>query len=437
MIKKDRLLKKRFLLIILFLFGINQFINNAEGKVVNNINISFDPNYLILLNASHNRWSGSRLNIGFEGNIINKSLSTADQNILDFKIYTGWMLFKSDAANIDLRLGYGINAGYFSSISDATLGYAPLLGTNMQVNLSVSLKLNSRLMGYFFQDGQTFLYLLGLSCKISDSKGLFFGYQGMYNLSSTQEISNNIDNGLCVGGLFYKIEPKDAKYDEIERQKRKKAKERKIWEQRKAGLEGKFFGSEKHWIFGLMIPCNAFGGDFTGFGYLYNAEEAILIPKLEPATGIGIVWGERRNVNTKGYSYELSFQESKHKGTWAGISLTDDVIYQKLSLDIKIYQRHLGTFFNIGYYIPWILVKDGAGVIATLEEGDATLSGYGFNVGLGKAFYPQDSLCIEINLLYQIAIYNKAKGVLGQYGDVIDPYEVNSLCPYIRINFLF
>jgi len=183
---------------------------------------------------------------------------------------------------------------------------------------------------------------------------------------------------------------------------------------------------------GITIPYNTISGDFDGNSLLASATEIIVIPKIESGMGFGALVGMR----FKKGALELSYQNSAHDATWLGAKGT--VAYNAIDIDFKIYpstESQIQPFLLFGMGIPWLVVHDGAATFSAV--GDATLRGFGFNIGGGVSYYFDPRICVNGGVIYRWINYSTATGVSGVTNTIQDGLGGSGLSFKFGVTFSF
>jgi hypothetical protein len=160
---------------------------------------------------------------------------------------------------------------------------------------------------------------------------------------------------------------------------------------------------------GLGIPYNTIGGDFDGTSGFTGANDAIIVPKIDGAFGYGMLAGYQAD---NGLAFELSYLASKHDAKWMGA--TGKVDYSVVNLDLKYSfntSQPTQPYLLGGINLDTLVVKDGSVNFTTLEVGDATYTGTGFNLGLGVDQYLNSHVSAGLGLTYRFVKYDRAEGV--------------------------
>lgn len=187
-------MKKCILMILLFS-------GNALAGNRLSVNISLGQPVFDIVNISHEKWSAKRLKIGLEGNYIYREIFTLPQDILDLKAYTGWLLVSNQDLTLDLRIGYSAQYAYYPLNSRSDYGYAPVIGTNIDLVLAPKWILQCGLMGSLFSDSIGIPYRIGVRHPVAN-KDAFVGLQGIFTLNYSNSFTTYLETGICAGISF-------------------------------------------------------------------------------------------------------------------------------------------------------------------------------------------------------------------------------------------
>ena len=157
------------------------------------------------------------------------------------------------------------------------------------------------------------------------------------------------------------------------------------------------------------------GGGFNGTDVLTDAEETIIIPKLQTASGFGIVFGRR----TGDLGIDITFQQTKHDAFWQGFveRSTNNVI----ELNVKYFMMRrsmVQPFLLLGLGGDWFTVPNGSA--SDTDVGDASYRGFTFTPGCGLAFYVVPRVSLSVSAGYRFMLLGMAKGVAGTFKNIED-----------------
>lgn len=174
------------------------------------------------------------------------------------------------------------------------------------------------------------------------------------------------------------------------------------------------------------------GGEFTGTNYsrVNNPYEIILIPAISQNFGFGILVGHREEA----YALEISYWLSNHTGSFGPVDLGsssgmssnfsetayDSLSYHAINIDFKRYfftKLQFQPFINFGASFPWMVVNNAA-ADSMGNIGSATLSGLGFNLGLGAEYYFSPNLSILGGAYQRWASFDQFKGFASQFNQI-------------------
>jgi hypothetical protein len=157
------------------------------------------------------------------------------------------------------------------------------------------------------------------------------------------------------------------------------------------------------------VPRFTFDGvTFDGSTYYQEigGEEIIILPRLEPQATIRGFVGFRA---TRG-SFEVSYERTKHAGTFMG--LTGEATVRALNFDERIYiltHGRVQPYGLLGFSLPSLTVREGS----FLEEqvGDGSFRGYGINIEPGVAVFPHPRVGVGVGYRYRVMWFDSAEGV--------------------------
>lgn len=160
---------------------------------------------------------------------------------------------------------------------------------------------------------------------------------------------------------------------------------------------------------GLGAAYNTIQGDFDGVSVLGGGTEEIILPDPDNAVGIDVLAGYGIS---DAWAIELNFMSSGHSGTWAGRN--GDVSYNSFSINGKysfLPEGSVQPYLLFGFSYNALLIKDGAIDIFFGQVADATLSGSGFNAGVGIDNYLSPKVSLTLGIMYRYVDYTEAEGV--------------------------
>ena len=175
--------------------------------------------------------------------------------------------------------------------------------------------------------------------------------------------------------------------------------------------------AKKGFYMGLGTAYNSILGDFNGTAVLRGESEVIILPDVNNAFGIDLRAGY--GINDQ-WAVELNLMSSEHSGTWEGIR--GNLSYVSFSVNGKYSFTSSSTtqpYLLFGLSGNTLLIKDGATDISTGEVSDATLSGPGFNFGVGVEDYFTPNVSFNVSIMYRYVDYTSASGV-NESGSIDD-----------------
>jgi hypothetical protein len=186
------------------------------------------------------------------------------------------------------------------------------------------------------------------------------------------------------------------------------------------------FGEELYYAktgiyMGLSLPYNTIGGDFNGDTALVGSSDIILIPSIDDGYGFGISLG----ITSGQFAGEISYLRTTHDASFQGAK--GDVEYNMVNLEGKYYflaHKRTQPYLLWDLSFPWLTIVDGSVTLppSPPSVGDATLTGIGFNLGTGIAYYLHPRVSINAGINYRLVWYTRAEGVVeeGKLEDSID-----------------
>jgi len=164
-------------------------------------------------------------------------------------------------------------------------------------------------------------------------------------------------------------------------------------------------------FYGVSAGINR-SGDFDGWGVV-NGTDYTLIPSIKRNVGIGVSTGYRSGE----YAAEVSYWHSQHVAQWTdGVNnFESHATYHAVNIDLKRYlfpRLKAQPFLVAGLAFPWMVVRDGTSSNPPdpTKVGDSTLSGMGFNAGLGMELYLNQKFSVFLSGVQRWTSYNHVKG---------------------------
>jgi len=157
-------------------------------------------------------------------------------------------------------------------------------------------------------------------------------------------------------------------------------------------------------------------GDLDGKMILGNLEKVFYIPKLSDGQGVSISYGRKRRRSL----WEVFYLRTSHDTIFQ--DKTSKSYYNAIGIDGKIFLiagSPFRPYLNIGFNVPWLIVKNGA----TLNESvkDAVYIGVGLNGGGGLLVHLNPKLFISAGVIYRIIGMLSTLGP-GKGRDFLDLY---------------
>jgi hypothetical protein len=174
------------------------------------------------------------------------------------------------------------------------------------------------------------------------------------------------------------------------------------------------FAKEGFFIGFLAWPSTTIEGeDFNGRNYLYDADEALVIPALNSGEGWGLAFGGR----SRSGAIEVSYIRAKHRAIFLGAR--GDAISHAINIDAKGFlfaRTRVQPYFSGGLALPWLVVKEGS--VSPNGIGDATFLGVGLNLGTGFTVYVHPRIGLTGGYNYRFLVFHRAQGASGSFKDV-------------------
>jgi hypothetical protein len=158
---------------------------------------------------------------------------------------------------------------------------------------------------------------------------------------------------------------------------------------------------------GLQIPYEAIGGDFDGVSGLVSPSDAIVLPDIDSATGLGLLVGISPAPQV---DFEASLSNVAHDSEWGGAPF--DVTHQTLGFTGRIHFRtdqFVQPHLSAGLGFHRLVVKDGSTDGFAVDDG--VFTGLGLDLGAGLGGYVTRNLSIGATLVYHLVRYTHAEGV--------------------------
>jgi len=159
---------------------------------------------------------------------------------------------------------------------------------------------------------------------------------------------------------------------------------------------------------GLNIPYTTVGGDFDGSSSLTGTQEAIALPVIKGAFGVGAVAGLGIGES---FSVEINVADTVHNVEWLGSHGDGD--QRSLGLLFKysfLTTETIQPFLTTGITYNELILKDAA-ISLSGSTGDATLTGWGIDFGIGGDHYFTPHISAGGTVVYHLIEYNYAKGI--------------------------
>ncbi len=181
-----------------------------------------------------------------------------------------------------------------------------------------------------------------------------------------------------------------------------------------AGAGGVSAQVRSGFIIGVMVPQVHIGGsDFSGDNYFDLGSEIILIPRLDPAWG----WGIMAGIGAAEFDLEVYFLHAAPKAQLLFDSTTAS--FGAIGLNGRWYPLKPGVlrpYLNFAIDFSFLTVPQAAIVpYPSYREGDASFLGLGLTGGIGLAVSPIDRLTLFCGGEFRWNPMGKVKGITGGY----------------------
>ncbi len=182
-------------------------------------------------------------------------------------------------------------------------------------------------------------------------------------------------------------------------------------------------------------------GDFNGTtGVIYGPvsfsgppagetnPEIDLIPSITRTYGWGVLLGQREGP----WAMEISFWRSDHTASFSsgGATLTTPSSLSAINFDFKRYlftQLPTQPFVSLGFSFPWLWVRQFSYIYdptltTILSTNDETISGIGFNLGVGLEIYVDNNFSLVGGAYQRWTGFNQINGAekIGSGGIYFD-----------------
>jgi hypothetical protein len=186
-----------------------------------------------------------------------------------------------------------------------------------------------------------------------------------------------------------------------------------------AAAQSTTYAKEGVYVGALLWPATTIeGNDFDGDHILFDANQVILIPRLNSAEGLGFVFGGRFRSG----GVEIGYLRATHRASFGSARGTSRS--HVVNVDGRYYfasGTRIQPNLSGGLAIPWLITEEGSA--SPTDVGDATILGVGVNVGGGLAVYVHPRVAISGGYNYRLMVFPRAKGVSGSFQDIDDEVE--------------
>jgi Outer membrane protein beta-barrel domain len=166
--------------------------------------------------------------------------------------------------------------------------------------------------------------------------------------------------------------------------------------------------AEQGFYLGLNVPYTTMEGDFDGSSVLIGSTDIIALPRVKGGIGLGMTAGFGIG---KSAALELDVSQTNHNLNWIGSH--GDAALRTFGLFFKynfLVDQPGQPFLTYGILYNQLIIKDGSIDISN-NIGDATLTGWGMDFGVGYDYFFNARYSIGGTLLYQYVEYSHADGV--------------------------
>ena len=149
----------------------------------------------------------------------------------------------------------------------------------------------------------------------------------------------------------------------------------------------------------------------TGF------QEVNIIPSINRNFGFAILAGYRSGP----WAGEVTYWRSTHSASWTGSGTTFNTssVLQSFDIDFKRYfltQLPTQPFVNVGVCFPWLWTSSGSNLLDSSNNvvlvDDTTLSGIGFDLGVGMEIYLDDHFSLVGSARERWTGFDQSEGAL-------------------------
>ena len=204
-----------------------------------------------------------------------------------------------------------------------------------------------------------------------------------------------------------------------------------VWSQERPGFakEGVYVGASGQPGFTLD------GLTFDGLTYYQKigGEEILILPHLDRKSMLRAIVG----VRSKRGSFEVSYDQTKHVGTFAGAPGVETT-FHSINGDERIFlltRQRIQPFVLLGGSIPWMTIKDGSFLEPDL--GDASFRGFGVNTEAGVTVFASSRVGISAGYRYRAMWFDSASGVSKTTYELRPRFRETSGSAVITAQFAF
>lgn len=162
---------------------------------------------------------------------------------------------------------------------------------------------------------------------------------------------------------------------------------------------------------GASINSMDVEGAMDGNSIIVGDEVTTLLPDIDLDPGFALSLGYRGYK----YGFEISWERIEHEGQYGPV--TEDTLFQLISFDFKRFfwpERQLQPYYTLGMGYLLANLESASFETANLaNSGDAKLTGYTINAGLGLNYLITRRLSLDARGVYRYGEYLDNEGVLG------------------------
>jgi hypothetical protein len=200
--------------------------------------------------------------------------------------------------------------------------------------------------------------------------------------------------------------------------------------------EGSSFAKEGAYVGVSGLPGFTLDGlTFEGSTYYQKigGEEILILPRLDRKDMLRAIVG----VRSKRGSFEVSYDQTRHAGTFAGVSGVE-ATFHSINGDERIFlltRQRIQPYVLLGGSIPWMTIKDGS--FLDPDVGDASFRGFGVNAEAGVTVFASSRVGISAGYRYRAMWFDSASGVSKTTYELRPRFRETSGSAVITAQFAF